>query len=455
MSDLNRDELCIGACAEEDLAEIGEIERRSFPSPWSAGLFRSEMANSLSRIWVGKRGHAAGAPVIGYVVSWRVADEIHLHNIAVRPEFRRQGIASRLLARVIREGRPAGARLVTLEVRRSNVAAQKLYERFGFTVRGVRRGYYGDTGEDALIMSAELDRSRPADSPPAGKEGGEMKSADEQPSMAAGEVMGNVCVARDHFLLSLGLPDAFAAPQPGQFVMIRDPGREEPLLPRPLSVYGFRREAGRAVLELLYRVAGRGTALFSRMKPGALLNVLGPLGHGFSLQPGLRKAILLAGGVGVAPLAFLLHAGLLRAGSLPKTAIIACVGARTAELLTGIDRLEGFCELHVATDDGSAGHHGFVTDLVRSELGSCKAEETTIYACGPAPMIRSLGSVLENAAVRCEVSLEERMACGIGACLGCAVAIRENDGRTAYRRVCHDGPVFDIRAIASNRQVLG
>jgi dihydroorotate dehydrogenase electron transfer subunit len=276
-----------------------------------------------------------------------------------------------------------------------------------------------------------------------------MSRADEHPSIVTGEVIANLCVTPGHFLLTIGLPAAFATPQPGQFVMIRDPGRGEPLLPRPLSVYGFRREAGRAILDLLYRVAGRGTSLFSGMRPGALLAVLGPLGRGFSLQCGLRKVVLLAGGVGVAPLTFLLHEGYLRDSSLQKSGVTAYVGARTAELLTGIDQLQGFCDLRTATDDGSAGYHGLVTDLIRGDLGGYEPGGTMIYACGPAAMIRSLGVILGKSEIRCEVSLEERMACGIGACLGCAVAITDSNGKT-YRRVCHDGPVFDIRAIALN-----
>lgn len=277
-----------------------------------------------------------------------------------------------------------------------------------------------------------------------------MKPADEHPSIVNGEVIGNLSVAPGHFLLSIALPAEFAKPQPGQFVMIRDPGRGEPLLPRPLSVYGFRREADRAILELLCRIAGRGTSLLSRMQPGAPLAVLGPLGRGFTLQPGLRKVILLAGGVGVAPLTFLLHEGYLRSSSRQEPGFTAYVGARTAELLTGIDRMKGFCDLRTATDDGSTGYHGLVTDLLRSDLDGYDPGETMIYACGPAAMIRSLGVILGRSAIRCEVSLEERMACGIGACLGCAVAITEGDGKIVYRRVCHDGPVFDIRGIALN-----
>ena len=268
--------------------------------------------------------------------------------------------------------------------------------------------------------------------------------------MVTGQVIGNWGVAPDHYLLTLRLPLSFTMPQPGQFVMIRDPERGEPLLPRPISVYSFHQGGDRAILDLLYRAAGRGTSLFSRMKPGDLLNVLGPLGRGFALPRNVRNVILLAGGVGVAPLTFLLHEGYLRDISAKKTEITAYVGARTAELLTGLDRLQGFCDLRIATDDGSAGYHGPVTDLLRCDLGVYEPEETMIYACGPTAMIRSLGLIIRKSAIRCEVSLEERMACGIGACLGCAVAITDGNGKSAYQRVCHDGPVFDIREIAMN-----
>lgn len=138
------------------MAEILAIENDSFPTPWSPGLFQVEISNPISRILVGKSGDRAG--VAGYVVFWRVADEIHIHNIAVRRDLRGVGIATRLLARAIALSRPDGARWVTLEVRRSNMAAQKLYERAGFSVQGVRRGYYTDTGEDALIMTADLEQ---------------------------------------------------------------------------------------------------------------------------------------------------------------------------------------------------------------------------------------------------------------------------------------------------------
>lgn len=271
-----------------------------------------------------------------------------------------------------------------------------------------------------------------------------MKIAHEDPSITTGKVIANPCIAPDHYLLTLSLDRSFVTPKPGQFIMIRDSNRREPLLSRPLSVYGFRREGDQVSLDLLYRVTGRGTAIFSQIKPGAFLTVLGPLGQGFTMHSDVRNVILLAGGVGVAPLIFLLHEGYLRNVSFQGIRITAYIGARTAELLTGLDRLQGFCDFRTATDDGSSGYHGFVTDLLQRDLDGYVPHETMIYACGPAAMNRSLVSILHKSAIRCEVSLEERMACGVGACLGCAVAVKDGQGRNIFRRVCHDGPVFNL-----------
>jgi [ribosomal protein S18]-alanine N-acetyltransferase len=150
--------LTIAEFEERDLVEILAIDQDSFPTPWSAGLFRSEKANPLSRMLVARSADAQGSAVAGYIVIWQVADEIHLHTIAVRKDLQRRGIASLLLIGAIRECRAKGARIVTLEVRPSNLRALNLYEKFGFSIKGVRRGYYTDTGEDALIMSADLEQ---------------------------------------------------------------------------------------------------------------------------------------------------------------------------------------------------------------------------------------------------------------------------------------------------------
>lgn len=148
--------LKIGEYEEGDIDEIIRIERDSYPSPWSENLFRSEITSPISRLLVGRTTPAGRGSVAGYIVYWRVDDEIHLHNIAVRRDMRRKGIASRLLVETIRCSRQEGARWITLEVRHSNLPAQRMYEKFGFTVRGIRPGYYTDTKEDALIMWADL-----------------------------------------------------------------------------------------------------------------------------------------------------------------------------------------------------------------------------------------------------------------------------------------------------------
>ena len=277
----------------------------------------------------------------------------------------------------------------------------------------------------------------------------------EIPSIAIGQVMENRSVAPGHFLLTVRLPLSFATPIPGQFVMIRDPDRGEPLLPRPISVYGFQREEDYAILNLLCRIVGRGTSLLSRLNPGATLTVLGPLGRGFTIDPNVRQLLLVAGGVGAAPLAFLLQEGSLPNLLSGKRQVTAYFGAGTAELLTGLNRFQGFCDLRTATDDGSCGYHGTVTELLAVDLGGYDAKNTLILACGPGAMIRSLDLLLRDTRIRCQVSLEERMACGVGACLGCVVAIKEGEGRTGYRRVCHDGPVFDIGEILWNPPVEG
>lgn len=148
--------LLIGEYEEGDIDQIIAIEKDSFPTPWSANIFRNEIGSPISRLLVARVGRESGRWVAGYLVYWQVVDEIHLHNIAVRRDMRRKGIASRLLGEAVHCSRLRGARWLTLEVRRSNRAAQRFYEKFGFSVRGIRPGYYTDTGEDALIMWAEV-----------------------------------------------------------------------------------------------------------------------------------------------------------------------------------------------------------------------------------------------------------------------------------------------------------
>ncbi|MCX5832912.1 MAG: ribosomal protein S18-alanine N-acetyltransferase [Deltaproteobacteria bacterium] len=143
-----------------DLPEIMKIERASFLAPWSEALFRQELKFSLSRSFVAKSEGEAGSETVGYIVYWMVSDEIHVNNLAVRSDFKRKGIASRLVEAALKKACAEGATRCTLEVRVSTAAARRLYEKFGFVVRGVRPRYYAESGEDALILWADLKEER-------------------------------------------------------------------------------------------------------------------------------------------------------------------------------------------------------------------------------------------------------------------------------------------------------
>jgi len=150
------DEIELGEYREGDILEILSIERESFPTPWSEAIFRNELASPLSSILIARTKQGQATCVAGYTVYWRVVDETHVHNIAVRKDLQRRGIASSLLMEVIERTRREGARWATLDVREGNLPARMLYQKMGFSVKGVRPGYYTDTRENAVIMWMEL-----------------------------------------------------------------------------------------------------------------------------------------------------------------------------------------------------------------------------------------------------------------------------------------------------------
>jgi len=267
------------------------------------------------------------------------------------------------------------------------------------------------------------------------------------PMSLQSKTISNREVVKEHFLMRLELPTAFPQPFPGQFVMIRSMEVQGPLQARPMSIYNFERGEKQAFLEIFYRIAGIGTRGLSRLKTGAEVNVVGPLGQGYSLNPDTRNVILIAGGIGVSPLTFLAASlnGLRRQSSIKVTAYI---GAQHQGVLAGLERLATYCpDIRTCTDDGSAGYCGMVTDLFERELSCYPAADSFIYACGPPGMMKRLAELLRGHPLPCQVSLEERMACGLGACLGCAVPVRTAAGDVAFQRVCKEGPVFDIRQI--------
>ena len=273
-------------------------------------------------------------------------------------------------------------------------------------------------------------------------------------NLGSGCVIENMSVAKDHFILSLLLTSTCDDALPGQFVMIRKQGVKDPLLSRPLSLYGvYQTEAG-TVLEFLYRVVVKGTWALSRLTGGDQVDILGPLGKPFEIVPERNHVILLAGGIGVAPLSYFaefLAKDFDRPGekkeSLPSSRKVSFyLGAITAAALVGLEKIARFCtEVCISTDDGSSGFAGTITDLLQKDLAGLDHQNLCLYSCGPTAMIRSLSRLIEDFDIPCQVSMEERMACGIGACLGCSIKVRDASDGWAYCQVCTEGPVFNIK----------
>ena len=202
-----------------------------------------------------------------------------------------------------------------------------------------------------------------------------------EPALVMSPIIVNGEIAPDQFLLSLRLPSSFPTPVPGQFVMLKASDCETPLLPRPFSIYSFNRKKNHSVMEIIYRIAGQGTRRLSSLRPGLALRVMGPQGKGFTVFPDRKAMILLAGGIGLAPLSF------LAGDSALFHRIHFYAGAKTASALVGLKRLEGFCsELKISTDDGSRGFPGTVNKLFRRDIARYKPEDTAGYARPPAPL---------------------------------------------------------------------
>ena len=262
-----------------------------------------------------------------------------------------------------------------------------------------------------------------------------------------GVIISNEETAPGHFLISISLPGSFPRPKPGQFVMIKPERRSDLLLSRPVSVYGFQDGRDCKTVTLFYRVIGKGTEQLSLMTSGSLINLLGPLGSCFIIPERALRVLLVAGGMGIAPLTYLaseINNGVFGKPVNRERVVIGYIGVQSADRIIGIDELQKKCsKTAISTDDGSFGCSGLVTDMLLNDLIDYNAEETAVYACGPEPMIKCIADMLIRQKIFCQVSVEQRMACGIGACLGCAVKIKTPKG-TSYKRTCKEGPVFSI-----------
>lgn len=252
-------------------------------------------------------------------------------------------------------------------------------------------------------------------------------------------VLDIFAVAPGIFELTLDAPQVAAKARPGQFLMVKPNALGQPFLGRPMGIFDVDAEKGGVTI--LFEVHGGGTLLLAQVKKGDMLPLLAPLGNGFTLVDNDRRALVIGGGIGVAPLYPLLL-------ELKKRGVYTeiLLGAQTAERVLALDRL---CKLDMAittfTDDGSMGVQGYPTQGLAELIREARID--IVYCCGPMPLMRGVAEICAAAGVECQVSLEERMGCGFGICVGCVVNHRAADGTISKKRVCYDGPVFEGKEV--------
>ena len=245
-------------------------------------------------------------------------------------------------------------------------------------------------------------------------------------------ITGKSAIAREIYSFTISCPEVAAIACPGQFVHIRANGFT---LRRPISICGIDKENG--TLRIVFEIRGEGTAEIARLNKGDLIDMLAPLGHGFTVDESFGKVVLVGGGIGTPPMLPLANI------YGEKAAVISGFRNASAVILQDDFRRTG-AETILCTDDGSGGIHGFVTQPLKelAEKGGIDA----VYACGPMPMLKGISAICWENGIYCEISLEERMACGIGACLGCACRTVRND-EEYFAHVCKDGPVFKAEEV--------
>lgn len=279
------------------------------------------------------------------------------------------------------------------------------------------------------------------------------------------EIIENVRLARDTFRLRFCAQEIARRIVPGQFLMLRMAGLNDPLIGRPLALYDtVPNAAGQPELvDVVYLVKGKFTSRLWQAQPGQRLDVWGPLGNGFCHHSPLSThdsrtttdhLIMVAGGIGQTPflalaqeaLGFKQYGDLARVVS-PAARVTFCYGARSADYFAGVEDFEKLgVAIRLATDDGSRGHRGLVTDLLKQVLAE-KWGTPRIVCCGPEPMMEAVAHIAQSANVPCQISLETPMACGIGICFTCVAKIRQSSGGWDYKRTCVEGPVFDAELV--------
>jgi len=248
------------------------------------------------------------------------------------------------------------------------------------------------------------------------------------------KILFNEKIISGHYKMRLYAPGIAQKAKPGQFVHIKIKDGYDPLLRRPFSIHGCEGEK----IEILYKVVGRGTESLSRKKIGNEIDTLGPLGQGFKINPDLKRIVLVAGGMGIAPLYFL-------AEKLNRKDILILLGAESKGKILCLEDLKNLnVRAKIATEDGSQGHKGLISDFLFHFIKE-SSQIDLVCACGPIPMLKKIAQLSLKNKIPCQVSLEQTMGCGMGVCLGCTIR-----GKSGYLRVCSDGPVFQANQILWN-----
>lgn len=238
----------------------------------------------------------------------------------------------------------------------------------------------------------------------------------------------------DIFKFSLSAKEIVDVAKPGQFIEIRVTEGLDPFLRRPISIYNMDKEKG--ILEIIFRIQGRGTEILSRKKEGDLVDVVGPLGYGTFKFEGYKNIAILGGGIGVFPLYELAK------NASKERAVNTYLGFRDKEAVLLEEEFGKVSnKLVITTDDGSYKIHGFAINELKKDLEEGKID--AIFACGPLPLLRAVQILAKEKDIPCQISLEEKMGCGLGVCLGCAVEVAEG----GYKHVCKQGPVFDSNKV--------